>query len=135
MTVFAYTSRFRNDIHSHLINRSIHFPVATADLQEIVSAAVQLLRRDYRKESLYKKAGVIVWDICDKDSVQGNLFDTVDRARQERLSKAIDSINRKNGHDMVRTAVQGFDKSWHMKSEHVTRQYTTNLRDIISVHA
>ncbi len=133
MTVFAYTSRFRQDLHSHVINRSVHFPVATADLQEIVSAAVQLLRRDYRKDSLYKKAGVIVWNICDRDAVQGSLFDTVDRARQARLSQAVDEINRKNGHDTVRTAVQGFDKSWHMKSEHVTRQYTTNLRDIIRV--
>ncbi len=133
ITVFAYTSRFRLDVPGHAINRTVHLPVATNDLQEIVSSAVEALRRDYRKGFLYKKAGVIVWNICHSNAVQGHLFDTVDRERQNRLAKAIDEINRKNGHNMVRMAVQGTDKRWHLKSEHITQQYTTNLNEIIRV--
>ncbi len=133
ITVFAYTSRFRPEVPGHSINRTMHFPVATSDLQEIVSAAVEVLRKDYREGFLYKKAGVIVWNICDGNAVQGHLFDTVDRDKRNRLAKAIDEINRRNGHNTVRMAVQGTDKSWHLKSEYITRQYTTNLDDIIKV--
>ena len=34
---------------------------------------------------------------------------------------------------MVRVAVQGYSKNWHLKSEHLTKQYTTNIKDIIQV--
>ncbi len=133
MTVFAYTSRFRTDIPSHTINRTVQLPVATSDLQELVAVAVDVLHKDYREGYYYKKAGVIVWNLCDENLVQTYLFDEVDRNRQRKLSDAIDSINRRNGHNTVRVAVQGTSKKWYIKSEHITKQYTTNLDDIIQV--
>lgn len=43
-------------------------------------------------------------------------------------------INRKNGHNTIRVAVQGTtDKSWHLKCEHISKLYTTNLDDVIIV--
>ncbi len=134
MTVFAYTSRFRTDVPSHFINRTVHFRVATSAVNEIVAAAVAALRHDFSEGARYKKAGVILWNICAAGSVQGDLFDHIDRDRQGRLSRAIDEINRRNGRSTVRVAVQGTDHSWHMKSEHVTRQYTTNLKELLEVH-
>ncbi|MBO5001190.1 MAG: DUF4113 domain-containing protein, partial [Prevotella sp.] len=81
----------------------------------------------------YKKAGVIVWDTCPDNAIQGNLFDTVDRKKQAALAKAIDEINRKNGHNTIRMAIQGYSKNWHLKNEYISRQYTTNIKDIIRV--
>ena len=133
VTVVAFTSRWRNDVPSHAVNRTVVFAVPTADTQEIVASAVRVVRDDAIEGYLYKKAGVIVWDICSANAVQGDLFDTIDRARQRRLSLAIDDINRRNGHNMVRVAVQGFGKSWHIKTEHLSRRYTTNIDDVIRV--
>lgn len=43
-------------------------------------------------------------------------------------------INRKNGHNTIKVAVQGTtNKSWHLKCEHISKQYTTNLDDVIFV--
>ena len=136
ITVFAYTSRFRLDLPQHCINRTIHLQVPTNDLQELVSTAVWALRMDFRKEGgyQYKKAGVIVWNIVPDSAIQTNLFDTIDREKQSRLAAAIDAINRKNGHNTIKVAVQGTtDKSWHLKCEHISKQYTTNLDDVILV--
>ena len=136
ITVFAYTSRFRLDLPQHCINRTIHLQVPTNDLQELVSTAVRALRMDFRKEGgyQYKKAGVIVWNIVPDSAIQTNLFDTIDREKQSRLAAAIDAINRKNGHNTIKVAVQGTkDKSWHLKCEHISKQYTTNLDDVITV--
>ena len=47
--------------------------------------------------------------------------DTVDREKQSALAKAVDAINRKHGHNTVRMSVQGFDKSWHLKNEYISR--------------
>lgn len=137
ITVFAYTSRFRTDIEQNCIYRNVYFQVPTSNQQEIVSAACGALRSEWdtNHRYLYKKAGVIVWNISDAGSVQGDLFDTVDRSRMEALMKAVDNINHKNGHDTLRTAVQGYSQQWHLKNEHKSRQYTTNLEQIITLKA
>lgn len=135
ITVFAYTSRFNTSEPSHVINRTVTKPVATDDLREIVSTAVALLRSDWHGNGtyLYKKAGVIVWDICPRSTVQPDLFDPIDRQKQRRLAAAIAAINRKNGYNTVKVAVQGTGSNWHLKHEHESRRYTTNIDNIIKV--
>ena len=137
ITVFAYTSRFRTDIPQDYISRTLHLQVPTNDHQELVAIAVRLLRDGWKHDAgyWYKKAGVIAWNICRDEAIQGSLFDTVNREKQKALAKAIDEINRKNGHNTIRVAVQGYDKKWHLKNEYVSKQYTTNINDIIVVKA
>ncbi len=135
LTVFAYTSRFHVDASTHVINQTLQFATPTSDLSEIVAAAVSVIRGQYRSGSLYKKAGVIAWNIQADNAVQVDLFDPIDRERQARLAKAIDDINRANGHNAVRVATQGSDTSWHVKSQYRSMRYTTNLREVISVKA
>lgn len=135
LTVFAYTSRFRNDVPSHTINRTVTLSMPTNDQLELVAAAVQALRSEWREDGryYYKKAGVIVWGITSDTAVQTVLFDSIDRDKQARLAAAIDAINRRNGFNTVKVAVQGTDKRWHLKSEHKSGQYSTNLSEIIKV--
>ena len=136
LTLFAYTSRFRDDLPARSINRTIHLPVPTNDQQEIIHAAITLLRADWDRSATYhyKKAGVIVWDITAASAIQTNLFDPIDRAKQARLAAAIDAINRCNGHDTVKVAIQGTaPKNWGLKQEHISQQYTTNLLEVIKV--
>jgi DNA polymerase V len=59
------------------------------------------------------------------------LFDEVNREKQQKLMAAIDEINKKNGHDTIRISTQGYLKTWHLKSEYISHQYTTNLDDVI----
>ena len=112
ITVFAHTSRFREDLPQSYIYRTVNLIVPTNNHQELVSTAVKMLRSDWKKEDshYYKKAGVIVWGICRDNAIQGNLFDTMNREKQAALAKAIDAINRKNGHNKIRVAVQGDEK-------------------------
>ena len=136
ITIFAHTSRFRLDVPQHYIYRNINLDVPTNDMQELVSIAVKTLRENWKEEGfLYKKAGVIVWNTCEDKAIQGNLFDEVNREKQAALSKAIDEINHKNGHNTIRMAVQGYNKNWHLKNEYISKQYTTNLKDIIIAKA
>ena len=135
VTIFAYTSRFRTDILQNTIHKTITLQVPTNNLQELVSHSVEAIRSEWKKgEYLYKKAGVIVWNISPDNAIQGVLFDEVDRTKQKALSKAIDEINKKNGYNTIRVAVQGYNKNWHLKSEHVSKQYTTNINDLIIVN-
>ena len=137
MSVFAYTSRFRNDLPSDYMQFNVYFPVPTNDMMELVSTAVKMLRENWKTDGrcyYYKKAGVMVWNTCSDNAVQGDLFDVVDREKRASLTKAIDEINRKNGFNTVRLAVQGYDMKWGLKREHVSKRFTTNINDIIEVH-
>ncbi len=133
ITVFAHTSRFREDLPHSYIYRTMNFTVPTNNHQELISMAVKILRGEWKEDDsyYYKKAGVIVWGISRDNAIQGNLFDNVDREKQAALAKAIDAINRKNGHNKIRIAVQGNEKGWQLKREYISKQYTTNLDDVI----
>ena len=133
ITIFAHTSRFREDLPQSYIYRTVQLTVPTNDHQELVSVAVKMLRSDWKEDDsyFYKKAGVIVWGISRDYAIQTSLFDTVDREKQAALAKAIDEINRKNGHKKIRVAVQGDEKGWQLKREYISKQYTTNLEDVI----
>ena len=138
--VFAYTSRFRDDVPQNYIHEIINLDVPTNDIQEIVAKAVKALKNSWNPSNktsdyYYKKAGVIVCNITEDNVIQGSLFDTVDRDKQSVLSKIVDEINLCNGQDAVRVAVQGYDNNWHIKNEYISKQYTTNIKDIIVVKA
>ena len=136
IVVFAYTNRFRDDMPQTYINEIVNFDVPTNDMQEIVSKAVNALRKAWKTGSYYyKKAGVIACNIIEDNAIQGNLFDTVDRDKQSTLSKIVDEINMRNGRDTVRMAIQGYGNNWHIKNEYISKQYTTNIKDIIVVKA
>lgn len=137
ITVFAYTSRFRLDLPQHCINRTIQHagtdqrPSGTCKHRS--SGTPHGFPQGGRFTST-RNAGVIVWNIVPDSAIQTNLFDTIDREKQSRLAAAIDAINLKNGHNTIKVAVQGTtDKSWHLKCEHISKQYTTNLDDVILV--
>lgn len=91
--------------------------------------------------SLMGVTGVRTWrelrgESCigiSEHEVQGYLFDTVNRPKQQHLQKAIDEINHKNGYNKIRLATQGFDTRWHLKNEYLSKQYTTNIDDILVV--
>ncbi len=135
ITVFAHTSRFRFDLPQKYIYASANLPVPTNDQQELISYAMQLLRRQWDANTTYmfKKAGVIVWNISRDSAIQASLFDSIDREKQARLAAAINEINRKNGYGTIKVAVQGTGKRWHLKCEQKSKCYTTNINEILEV--
>lgn len=75
VTVFAYTCRFRTDVPRRAINHTSVMTVPTNDLRELVSTAVDALRSQWPADTCrFKKAGVIVWDICPDTAVQTYLL-------------------------------------------------------------
>lgn len=129
--VFIQTSRFKDDIYtpSKMIPLSFH----TADTAEIISYCRQALDTIYLPNMEYKRAGVVLMDITQSEYIQRDLFDPKDRDKQERLSKALDEIVKKNGRDCIKVAVQGEGYRANIRQEHLSKRYTTNLNEIIEV--
>lgn len=134
ITVFILTNRFRTDQPQDFECRTISLPVATNASGELIAAALTVLKSSYKKGFAYKKAGCIVSAIVPANEVQLNLFDETDCVRLQRLYNIVDRVNKKNGMNMLKIAAQGYSKKWKLKNEHISKRYTTNLADIITIH-
>lgn len=145
ITVFAWTSRFNENVPEYTIHDSLTLPIATNAQEEIVGATLSILRAKYPKSMAdsrpdrpdmsfhFKKAGVILWQISPDHPRQQDLFDPIDRSKQKKLMEAIDVINRKNGYGTIRQAIQGTDCRFDLKREYMSKQFTTNIHDILKV--
>ena len=145
ITVFAWTSRFNENVPEYTIHDSLTLPIATNAQEEIVGAALSILRAKYPKPMAdsrpdrpgmsfhFKKAGVILWQISPDHPRQQDLFDTIDRSRQKALMEAIDAINRKNGYGTIRQAVQGNGCRFDLKREYMSKRFTTDIHEILKV--
>ena len=145
VTVFAWTSRFNENVPEYTIHDSLTLPIATNAQEEIVGAALSILRVKYPKPMAdsrpdrpgmsfhFKKAGVILWQISPDHPRQQDLFDPIDRSRQKALMEAIDAINRKNGYGTIRQAVQGNGCRFDLKREYMSKRFTTDIHEILKV--
>jgi len=134
MIVFAHTSRFHTE--RFVIQSVITFQTPTSNTQEMNAALLRVVRQQWRPNTPYKRAGVILTAISSANGVQQSLFDTRDRERDNRLQKAIDQINGKMGRQAV-----GFmpqlptpESSELYEVGAKSPAYTTRIQDIITLH-
>ena len=133
LSLSLYTNRFKEGFDKYQNTVKVDLSVPTSDPTELIKAARRGLDILYVKGLGYKKAGVMVSKLSK--TVQTAIFDPVDRAKQERLLKVADSIKRKNGRSALALATQGqFNLSNYMDRNYVSKQYTTNIMDIIKVN-
>src|SRR5450432_151728 len=100
---------------------------------EIIKAALQGLDLIYKSGFLYMKCGVTAMDLVTESSVQASFFDAADRKKNRRLMETIDKINRSLGKEILRSAVQGFDRDYRLKAEYLSPCYTTRMSDILKI--
>ena len=133
--VYAHTSAFRTDIEQHYIAELVTLPIATSNSQELISYALTAFRRAYRPGVLYKKAGVVLLKIIPETAVVPDLFDTKDRAKDNRLQRVLDHIDDRHGKRTVILGSQLSSQHSVYKTDHKSPLYTTDLRDIITLKA
>ena len=132
ITVFILTNRFRENIPQHYENRILKLSEPTDSTPELVTAASGMLRQIFRDGYAYKRGGVILSDIRSKSGMQGVLFDHADRAKHDRLMKALDDLNAHYGKHKVSIAAEGFEQ-FKMNRNHLSKKFTTDWDEIIKV--
>jgi len=133
MKVFIQTHPFRMDLPQYNASKLIVFDVPTNNTFEIVSKAQEAFSEIFKKGYHYKKAGIMVMDIIPENQVQANFFDIVDREKQSKVMNALDLINGRLGHDVVRLGSQGYGGDWKLKSDNLPPNYTTQMNDLIQI--
>ncbi len=135
LTVFIHTDPFGEHDSQYYNSKTLALPIPTNSQLEIVKFAVKALKLIFEKGFYYKKAGVIVTELMDENSVQGNLFYEFDTKQHSNLMGKLDEINKKYGKDTVKLAIMGQNKKWQLKRELLSPRYTTNWDEIIEIKA
>jgi DNA polymerase V len=133
MIVFAHTSRFHEQ--QFIIHSTVTFQTPTSNTQEMTETLLRIVRSQWRPNTPYKRAGVIVLAVSPESGVQQSLFDSRDRQRDQRLQQAIDRINNRHGKSTIgftpniptEQAAELYDVGAKSPA------YTTRLQDIITL--
>lgn len=131
--VFARTDRFNKNQFFHQIYDYVELDIPTNDTTEIIKYSLEALRKEFRKDFYYKKAGIILCNISSASTTQMHLFDKVNRIKQTQIINVIDKINKMNGKNTIKVAAQSMNPHPFLKCEHKSQQYTTSIKEIITV--
>lgn len=131
---FVMTNRHRADQPQHVEEAVHRFTTATDSTLSLVKAGRELLRTIYRTSYGYKKAGITLSGFEARGMQQQSLFEAPADPRHGRLMEVMDQVNRHYGQRTLKTAAEG-EKPFQMNREHVSRRYTTEWSELLTVKA
>lgn len=132
--VYIRTNYHNARVAQYSANRMVRFDFDTNSDIEIVKYVVKALEEIYRTEYGIKKAGVTLMEFTDEYAHQLSMFDGRD-TRHIELMKVIDRVNGEYGKSSLRLASQAGGLRMKLKQENLSPNYTTDIKDIIVVHA
>ena len=135
VTVFVSSNSFRTDLPQYGNAATVSLATPTADTLEINKAAMQCLESVYLPGIMYKKSGVLLGKISPAYPAQMELFNSpVRRMRRENLMHALDDINQRYGAKTLHLAVEDCGhQPWHVKCEHRSPNYLTDINEILTI--
>ena len=126
------TNPFRlQDVQQHAYP-CVGLPYPISDTNTIIHYARRLLNQTYRRDCLYKRAGVYVGEVVPKDAVTKDLFEEPETEQQQQVvCELMDSINTRYGKNTLCFAASKLGKStWEMSRARLSPGYTTCWKDL-----
>lgn len=131
VTVFINTNRFQQAQKQYYNARSITIPYDTNSSFDIVKYAQKAFHSIFEEGYEYKKAGVILSGIQSQNQ-QLSLFEHAN-PKHASLMKVMDALNTKYHEKKIKIASQALDKTWKMRQQRLSPNYTTKWNDILVI--
>jgi DNA polymerase V len=132
--IYIRTSQFKTNDPFYSNGMTIPLTYPTHDSRQLVNAALWGLKKIYKPNYNYAKAGVMLGEIVSKLRVQTDLFGQSEASpKSEALMAAMDNINRKMGKASIKLASEGFKRPWRMKQGNRSPSYTTRWEDLPAI--
>ena len=132
LMVFLRTNPFKTTPQYHN-GVQVRLPVPTDSTSEMISYAMKGVEQIFREGYQYHKVGVMLTGFVPKNHTQMSMFDNIDRARQDAVTKTVDRINMELGAGSIHYAATGVKREWKTKAERKSPRYTTNWKELPSV--
>lgn len=136
VSIFIVTKDEDHDIdfsHGPNIGTYTTLPAATSITHELIKPAMELVEKIYRRETWYKKAGVMLSGLVPDDSIQANMFlpETTNGGRL--LMDMVDNVNFSMRDDVLKFAASGTTRNWKMRQELRSPRYTSRWEELCEV--
>jgi DNA polymerase V len=129
--VFIQTNRFREQDPQYNAGLVVPLPEPSSDMRLLTNAAIAGLARIYKEGFAYKKVGVMLMGLSDRDQQQSSIFDDPqDALRSNRMMSVIDSLNQDLGRGTLTSAAMGTNRRWAMRSGNRSPRYTTRWDEL-----
>lgn len=135
MTVFAHSSRFKENYYSN--SAKSQFWLASNHTPTLLKYAMPLVEKIWRQGVEFKKAGVLLSCITEQGVLQLSLFEEYgpEDTRPKQLMQTVDQLNFLYGQDKVRLAVMGFEQRWKTRTQFRSNRWTTTWDELLVVKA
>jgi DNA polymerase V len=131
LTVYLRTNKHNIKHDQHYPSITVKVPFAANSTHQLTRICIQAIRAIWQPGYNYLKTGVRATGIIPAGDVQCNLFTDYECSREQQLAGVLDQLNDRYGRGTLRMASEGFDRKWIMKQDYLSKQYTTNWKDII----
>jgi DNA polymerase V len=115
------------------VSESVRFYTPTADTGLLCSQLIAMLRRTFNPALEYHKADVLLYDFIPEDSLQTDLFGSVNLATDDRSRgrmQALDAINRRHGSRTIHFAAEDLSRAWQPRKKLCSPRYTSAWSDL-----
>ncbi|TVR15164.1 MAG: Y-family DNA polymerase [Balneolaceae bacterium] len=134
ITVTLITDKYKAPGRPYKFGATYTLPNATADSGEIITTASTIARQLFERGKIYKKAWVMLTGIVPQSEIQQDLFNAERYSEKKRyLMETLDQLNAKYGKRTVLQASTGIDQCWQMKQQYLSKKYTTNWNELMTV--
>ena len=133
LTVFLERNRFDPDSPQCDGALNVIFPIATNLTGELLAAGDVMVRRLWKPDGRWKKAGVLLLGLVDQHAQQQSFLDPFDRPRVRALMTALDAINHKHGRAMIRSGTTGLSQHWRPLANRCSPRYSTRWDELLMV--
>ncbi|MDB0022470.1 Y-family DNA polymerase [Flavobacteriaceae bacterium] len=130
--VFVKSNRHQKNKSQYQNGIIMTLPYGSNSSITISKYAVQGLKKIYKKNIEYKKAGVIVMGLIPCNETQLNIFEK-ENSKHQVLMKTLDFITKKEGAGKIKLGSQDLKRVWKMKQTKLSSRYTTELKEIIAI--
>jgi DNA polymerase V len=130
--VFIHSNFHRKDLPQYSRNIVLNLPYPTNSSIELAKFATIGLKKIFKENVAYKKAGVIVLDFTPEALTQTTLFET-SNPKHKVIMETLDNINKVIGNTKVKLASQDLDRTWKMRQEKLSPRYTTRISEAITI--
>lgn len=133
ITVFLTTNFFREDLKQYSNSITLTLPNPSNSAIELNKHAIKALKKIYKKDYLYKKAGVMVSSFVPETERMTSLFDIDFHQKHFPLMKVMDYMNYRLGEDKIKLASMDVQRTWKMQQKNLSKRFSTDIKQIITI--
>lgn len=135
LSIFIHTNLHAKSAPIYYNQSQVSMPYYTDYTPEILDHARRLLKRIYKPPYRYMKVGICLSDFLPKNKEKQDLLDPVDREKEDRAMRALDTIHSRYGKNSLQFGRMLGKKRWVMQANRKSPNYTTNWDELLLIKA